>query len=94
MKKNIRLIAGAIILIMLLLFVSATGTDTFTTLLLLAGIVLIVVGLRGRKVEANPHVLPSLTKEREAHYLKSGMSTREIELFRDTMKKTLPATIN
>lgn len=88
MKKNIRLIAGAIILIMLLLFVSATGTDTFTTLLLLAGIVLIVVGLRGGKVEANPHVLPSLTKEREAHYLKSGMSTREIELFRDTMNQS------
>ncbi|OTN77717.1 hypothetical protein A5886_002818 [Enterococcus sp. 8G7_MSG3316] len=88
MKKNIRLIAGAIVLILMLLFVSATGADTFTTLLLLAGIVLVVIGLKGRKVEANPHVLPSLTKEREAHYLKSGMSAREIDLFRDTMNQS------
>lgn len=62
-------------------FISSTGTDLFTVLLLIVGAILVFIGLKGRKVEANPNVLPILTKEKEAHYLKSGMSPSEIELF-------------
>ena len=68
-------------------FISSTGTDLFTVLLLIVGAILVFIGLKGRKVEANPNVLPILTKEK-AHYLKSGMSPSEIELFRETMNQT------
>ena len=88
MKKNIWLIVSAIAVITLFAFISSTGTDLFTVLLLIVGAILVFIGLKGRKVEANPNVLPILTKEKEAHYLKSGMSPSEIELFRETMNQT------
>lgn len=86
MKKNIWLIVGAIVLISIIFNVVG---DSFASLLLIVGAILVYVGIRGRKVPAaDPQVLPSLTKEREAHYLKSGMTAREIELFRETMNQT------
>ena len=45
-------------------FISSTGTDLFTVLLLIVGAILVFIGLKGRKVEANPNVLPILTKEK------------------------------
>ena len=86
MKKNIWLIVGAIVLISIIFNVVG---DSFASLLLIVGAILVYVGIRGRKVPAaDPQVLPSLTREREAHYLKSGMTAREIELFRETMNQT------
>ncbi|WP_185080170.1 5-bromo-4-chloroindolyl phosphate hydrolysis family protein [Enterococcus casseliflavus] len=86
MKKNIWLIVGAIVLISIIFNVVG---DSFASLLLIVGAILVYVGIRGRKVlAADPQVLPSLTREREAHYLKSGMTAREIELFRETMNQT------
>lgn len=86
MKKNIWLIVGAIVLISIIFNVVG---DSFASLLLIVGAILVYVGIRGRNVPAaDPQVLPSLTREREAHYLKSGMTAREIELFRETMNQT------
>ncbi|MDO7872181.1 MAG: 5-bromo-4-chloroindolyl phosphate hydrolysis family protein [Enterococcus casseliflavus] len=86
MKKNIWLIVGAIVLISIIFNVVG---DSFASLLLIVGAILVYVGIRERKVPAaDPQVLPSLTREREAHYLKSGMTAREIELFRETMNQT------
>ena len=86
MKKNIWLIVGAIVLISIIFNVVG---DSFASLLLIVGAILVYVGIRGRIVPAaDPQVLPSLTREREAHYLKSGMTAREIELFRETMNQT------
>lgn len=86
MKKNIWLIVGAIVLISIIFNVVG---DSFASLLLIVGAILVYVGIRGRKVPAaDLQVLPSLTREREAHYLKSGMTAREIELFRETMNQT------
>ena len=60
MKKNIWLIVSAIAVITLFAFISSTGTDLFTVLLLIVGAILVFIGLKGRKVEANPNVLPVL----------------------------------
>ena len=66
MKKNIWLIVGAIVLISIIFNVVG---DSFASLLLIVGAILVNVGIRGRKVPAaDPQVLPSLTREREAHY--------------------------
>ena len=64
-EKNIWLIVSAIAVITLLPFISSTGTDLFTVLLLIVGAILVFIGLKGRKVEANPNVLPILTKEKK-----------------------------
>ena len=89
-EKNIWLIVSAIAVITLFAFISSTGTDLFTVLLLIVGAILVFIGLKGRKVEAKiPMYLPILTKEEKAHYLKSGMCLpSEIELFRETMNQT------
>ncbi len=68
-KKNIWLIVSAIAVITLFAFISSTGTDLFTVLLLIVGAILVFIGLKGRKVEANPNVLPILTKEKRSALL-------------------------
>ncbi len=73
-----------------LLVILAGSTDVLPFTLVIGGIILVWLGLKGsspKKVLA-PKVVPVMTKEKEAHYLETGMTQSEIEFFRDTMGQT------
>lgn len=57
-------------------------------ILFILGITLLFFAFRSKVKETPQETLPSLTKKREEAYLASGMSPREIDLFRDTLNQT------
>lgn len=67
--------------------VGINGTSP-NTILFILGISLLFFALRSKGKQAPPQSLPSLTKKREEAYLASGMTLREIELFRETLNQT------
>ena len=87
MKKNPYGKILAISLILLVIF-SATGFQNSGNLVLfLLGVALLVFAFRSKAKESPQEALPSLTKKREEAYLASGMSPREITLFRETLNQ-------
>lgn len=64
------------------------GIGFFPGILIIAGILLILFGLRGKHKVVKKEELPVLSKEKEAHYLKNGMSESEIAFFRETMNQS------
>ncbi|OJG15475.1 hypothetical protein RU96_GL002288 [Enterococcus canintestini] len=76
------------ILFLLLYFGYETGTDLIPLILVVGGICLIIYGVSNRRNNSQVSVLPVMTKEKEAHYIESGMTEKEIEFFRETMNQT------
>lgn len=66
------------------------SNNSLAFLLVIGGVLLVVLGLKGSapKKVVPKSVVPLLSKEKEQHYLDSGMSTSEIDFFRDTMSQT------
>ncbi len=88
MKKKTKGLVLAGILFLLLYFGFETGTDLIPFILVVGGICLIVYGVSNRRNNGQTSILPVMTKEKEAHYVESGMSEKEIEFFRETMNQT------
>lgn len=88
MKKKTKGLVLAGILFLLLYFGFETGTDLIPFILVVGGICLIVYGVSNRRNNGQTSILPVMTKEKEAHYIESGMSEKEIEFFRETMNQT------
>lgn len=92
MKKVIlSTIAGVFILLLVFGIGDIAGVSNMASLLLVAlGVIFVLVGLKGSppKKSLTTKAVPLLTKEKENHYLESGMSQSEIEFFRDTMNQT------
>lgn len=88
MKKKTTVLMLAGILFLLLYFGYETGTDLIPLILVVGGICLIIYGVSNRRNNSQVSVLPVMTKEKEAHYIESGMTEKEIEFFRETMNQT------
>lgn len=88
MKKTIRNIVLAVLGLIIVKNVFFNDSSFFTLVLFAVGAVLVYLGFKGRKVETIKQAVPALTKEKEKHYLESGMSPREIEIFRETMNQS------
>lgn len=88
MKNGKRIINILVVLagILILTWGIDVGVSIVPLLLIVAGGLLIYFGLFGsngsKEVKA---AMPLLSKEKESHYLATGMSPSEIEFFRDTM---------
>lgn len=86
MKKIILATIGGLAILSLFFGVAQYNGGLFPVLLVIFGIVLVVSGLKGgAKKKPTKQGVPLLSKEKEEHYLQSGMSPSEIEYFRDTM---------
>lgn len=86
MKKIILTTIGGLVLLSLFVGMADSNFTLFPLLLVAFGVFLVVTGLKGSpKKKTNKQGLPLLSKEKEKHYLQSGMSQSEIEYFRDTM---------
>ncbi len=85
LKRNWRWIAA---LLVAFFYIRWNGYS-LTTLLLFIGTVFIIWGLFGsNKKKKRPAEMPDLSKELEAHYEESGMTSSEITFFRQTMNQT------
>nr|WP_122645771.1 5-bromo-4-chloroindolyl phosphate hydrolysis family protein [Enterococcus mediterraneensis] len=84
--KKLLLTLLAAVGILFLLFAEMDGFHVMPGILLIGGIILIFFGAK-RKKPTKKEELPALSKEKEAHYLKSGMSESEIDFFRETMNQ-------
>ncbi|MHC5269610.1 5-bromo-4-chloroindolyl phosphate hydrolysis family protein [Enterococcus sp. LJL98] len=78
-----------------ILFVSVAAFGIFgisgispNMLLFLLGVSLLIFAFRSKGKATPQEALPSLTKKREEAYLASGMTPREIEIFRETLNQT------
>lgn len=78
------------LLVGLLLWCSMVGNTSWPTIFILIGVFFIFRGIVGQKT-ARAKKIPTLSKEREDHYLETGMSKREIDVFRETMSQTKEA---
>lgn len=90
MKKFILYSLIGIPVFFVLLVILSGSTDVLPFILVIAGIVLVWLGLKGsapKKVFAQKPI-PVMSKEKETHYLEAGMTQSEIEFFRDTMSQT------
>lgn len=84
--KTLLIAIGVIAVLMLV--AEADAELAIPVLLIAVGLGLVLFGFKGQKKASHAQIMPLLSKEREAHYLKSGMSQSEIEFFRDTMNGT------
>lgn len=75
-------------IVVLFAFSIIGGNVSTNTILFFLGVTLLAFAFRSKGKEMPPEALPSLTKKREEAYLASGMTPREIELFRDTLNQT------
>lgn len=62
--------------------------DFFTLFLFFIGAALLIFAVRSRKKTTATQEIPTLSKKREESYLASGMTPREIEIFRETLFQT------
>lgn len=85
MKKTSWYIVFTALFFVLLFVLFNADSGRFPVIFLFLGIVCVYLGLRNKKADKAEKLLPVLSKEREAHYIKSGMSPSEIEFFRETM---------
>lgn len=100
--KNIgkALLIGIGIVAVLMLVGGADMELAVPVILIAVGLGLVLFGFKGQKKASHTPIMPLLSKEREEHYLKSGMNQSEIEFFRDTMNsakqqiETLQGNIN
>ncbi|MFV0557325.1 MAG: 5-bromo-4-chloroindolyl phosphate hydrolysis family protein [Enterococcus sp.] len=85
MKKRTVWLLG---LLLLLGLVIMGDSELFPLVLLVIGALLVFWALKGKgKKPTDKQVVPTLSKEKEAHYVESGMSASEITFFRDTMNQ-------
>lgn len=91
MKKNL-LFGVFLVIIGFLYLVMALRPVFWPIAFCLVGAWLMYRGFAGGKSKTKPKkTTPTLSRERERHYRENGMSTREIELFRETMNQTKEA---
>lgn len=90
MKKKTSTLLLVIIACLLLfgLLKSGNSDELIPFVLVVGGAGLIIYGVKNRRRSNSPSALPIMTKEKEAHYLESGMTEKEIEFFRETMNQT------
>lgn len=89
MMRRRNLIILILFLLIVYLGVLSDGTDGFVTSLFFAFVVLLIgFGVRFFTHKKKKDVVPTLTKHMEEHYEESGMTNREIEMFRSTMNQT------
>ncbi len=78
-----------IVLILGMVFIGHAGTTSGVTWIFLFGAALLLWGIFGGKNKKTTQAeMPGLSKDLEEHYLTSGMSSSEIDLFRQTMHQT------
>lgn len=89
--KKLKWVIGVFVILGLggFLFGSGSG-DWYAFCLLLAGILLVIYGIKGSGIDKKkPELaLPPLSKKREQSYLDSGLSEHEIAVFRETLNDT------
>lgn len=77
------------VLFLLVLFIlGGKGLGDLFVFMLFVGFVWYCIQLRGRKSRKKNKAIQHVSKEKEQHYKESGMTSSEIELFRDTMSTT------
>lgn len=87
LKKILGLILGLMVLTVILGIVADSG-NPFNRFLFFSGALFLLFAFRSRKKAAHSQEIPALSKKREAAYLASGMTAREIEIFRETLFQT------
>lgn len=88
-KRKNQWIIGGIVGFFLLVIISG-NMDGFNTLLFFSGVAILIFAIfsRGKSSDKPQEALPSLTQKREEAYLASGMTPREIDIFRETLNVT------
>ncbi len=86
-KKVLVFILGLVVLSVTFGF-AVNSADFFTLFLFFIGAALLIFAVRLRKKTTTAQDIPTLSRKREESYLASGMTPREIEVFRETLFQT------